>query len=461
MARAFGDSADETRAFVDSIASGGLAADLGIPILLTDTQDLAASVEEYLAGLNGPLYVVGGEAAVSSQVFDAANSIAGVDAFRVAGSERAATASAVAQTRGFNTSLAAGQPEPPRIVLVDARSRSDAWVGGFAGAAYSARFAAPIMLTYPDVVPDATRVVLEDGTEPVTVSCLPPLTTAGCNMAARAGQGPPPRELDFRSEPLSLVYPPVDLTDSTAADWQGVRSGSGCSFPDPPPIEPVPGQILVEQTFSAATCVMGIEVGTPSELLRQRYYTLSDDLPDQESETVPTLSGGMVVRNETISIFEEPLRWFPCHGTGGDPDSMQCQMFLNIKPVNTVVARMTYASSTDCANGSLGTGSRDSVGLTVWEYGPSGFDAIFDCNQATTAYFQSFRNDVFCEAVIRFSQGLDADIDSMSIGGLDAIDTESPTLTSVVSIAAGRPNGGTYNTSIPTVEGGCQHFRGY
>lgn len=55
LARAFGDSADETRAFVDSMAVGGLAADLGIPILLTDSRTLGSSVQNYLAGLGGPL----------------------------------------------------------------------------------------------------------------------------------------------------------------------------------------------------------------------------------------------------------------------------------------------------------------------------------------------------------------------------------------------------------------------
>lgn len=160
LARAFASpaSADPTQGFADALAAGGLAAEMGWPVLLTQTEALAASTREYLttAGIR-TVHVIGGTAAVSDAVVAEVQGL-GITSTRVAGDSRAATAIEVAKVSGVQSAA-----DVTRVTVVEGQGE-DAWAGGFAAAAHAARFDAPIVLATGEVLPPETQVFLEGGT---------------------------------------------------------------------------------------------------------------------------------------------------------------------------------------------------------------------------------------------------------------------------------------------------------
>lgn len=150
VARAYGTPTDESAAWVDSVTAGGWAADTGTPVLLTSGDRLhpavAAAVEEL--GVTSSV-VFGGVAAVREAAAAALPS-----PVRVAGSERAGTAAAIAEQLW---------PEgTSRRLLVNAY-RSDGWQYGLPAAALSAESDAPLLLSATDTLPVATREALGCG----------------------------------------------------------------------------------------------------------------------------------------------------------------------------------------------------------------------------------------------------------------------------------------------------------
>ena len=81
----------------DALAAGPWAARDGHPVLLTATDTLPEATAGAIADRGRPVVIVGGVAAVSSQVEDAVRAL-GVEVSRVAGSDRYATAAAVLAT---------------------------------------------------------------------------------------------------------------------------------------------------------------------------------------------------------------------------------------------------------------------------------------------------------------------------------------------------------------------------
>ena len=159
LSRGFGDpaSADETQAFADALAAGGWAADEGWPVLFTTTAALPNSVREYLdASAIEEMMIMGGTAAVSQAVEEEIEAL-GITTTRVAGATRFDTALAVAAMRGADNAS-----DADRVVLVEGQAE-DAWAGGFAAAAHSAAFDAPIVLSNGDSLPASTTAFLSGG----------------------------------------------------------------------------------------------------------------------------------------------------------------------------------------------------------------------------------------------------------------------------------------------------------
>lgn len=162
LVRAFAPdgATDPTQAFADSLAAGGLAAANAWPVLLTTTAGLPAPTADYLSGSAiQQVYVVGGTAAISEQVMADLTAL-GKTAERIAGASRADTALQIAALRGAESAEDVG-----RVTLVDGQS-ADAWAGGFAAAAHSATFDAPIVLGTPVELPAATVAWLAGEGEP-------------------------------------------------------------------------------------------------------------------------------------------------------------------------------------------------------------------------------------------------------------------------------------------------------
>jgi len=135
--------------FPDALAVGAAAGTLEVPVLLTKHDALPASVETEIDRLKpGKIVVIGGSAAVSNQVVaelrDHARTVT-----RIAGSDRYETASRVSAAY-FDVALddafvASGSDFPDAVAA-----------GAIGGALH-----APVLLTAPHRLPDATAVELE------------------------------------------------------------------------------------------------------------------------------------------------------------------------------------------------------------------------------------------------------------------------------------------------------------
>ena len=179
LVRAYQATEDPTTAFADSLAAGREAAASGRPVLLTTGEALSPAVAAYLEdeGVEA-LTVVGGTAAVSDAVLDALRE-AGIEPTRVAGSDRAGTAIAVAT----QLSGAASAADAQSVVLIEGFA-PDAWVDGFAAAGHQP--AGPIVLASGPELPDATAAWLQGGAGDVPLLCGARITPAACDAAAAA-----------------------------------------------------------------------------------------------------------------------------------------------------------------------------------------------------------------------------------------------------------------------------------
>ena len=158
---AFGDGGSAQRVvlvrddvFADALAAGPLAGSGG-PVLLTPGAALDAAVRDEIDRVlapGGTVYLVGGEAALSTAVVDA---LAGLQVVRIAGSDRTATAVAVAQVVRAR--------EGSRQVMVARAWPDDArgWADSLAGAAWGASSGVPVLLTHPSRLSAATGAYLE------------------------------------------------------------------------------------------------------------------------------------------------------------------------------------------------------------------------------------------------------------------------------------------------------------
>lgn len=157
LARAFAaeGSTDPTQGFADALAAGGMAAEMGWPVLLTQSDVLTGATRDYLAeaGIT-EVKLMGGTAAIADTVQTELEAM-GIATDRLAGASRSQTAIEVAKERGSQTAADAAQ-----VVLVQGQS-ADAWAGGFAAAAHSALFDAPIVLAVGDQLAPETRAWLE------------------------------------------------------------------------------------------------------------------------------------------------------------------------------------------------------------------------------------------------------------------------------------------------------------
>lgn len=151
-------SSDQTQAFADALAAGGLAAEMGWPVLLTQTEQLTPATRDYLATSQiRTIYVAGGTAAISDAVVTELQGM-GITATRVAGDTRGETAIEVAKVRGADSAA-----DVTRVLVIEGQGE-DAWAAGFAAAAHSAFFDAPIVLTNGESLPPETELFLAPGT---------------------------------------------------------------------------------------------------------------------------------------------------------------------------------------------------------------------------------------------------------------------------------------------------------
>lgn len=138
--------------WVDALTGGAYAAAAGVPVLLIGAEPNPA-VEAYLDRVQAQLVVLGGDAAIPDAV------LAGRPAVRVAGPNRAATATAVAhQLWGLDPNL----DHVPAVLLVDGVGDAS-WAPALAAAPLAAVLGAPQLLTdlsAPEGLPSDTRAFI-------------------------------------------------------------------------------------------------------------------------------------------------------------------------------------------------------------------------------------------------------------------------------------------------------------
>lgn len=189
VVRAFDDGpgSDPTRAFIDSLAAGMAVTYYGEPVLLSEKGRLSPRTSQYLEGAaydSG--LVVGGPAALSSQVdADLARVVAG-GVRRVSGEDRYATA--VALSRDSHRFESEGAYDPHRIVLADG-IRPDSWAPGFTAPVLSRVHPASsttLVLSAGNALPEVTRQYLaREGRTAEELVCTAYVTQAACDEAAR------------------------------------------------------------------------------------------------------------------------------------------------------------------------------------------------------------------------------------------------------------------------------------
>lgn len=226
VARAFPVTDDPTQAFADAIAAGGMAADLGYPVLLTDPAGLSDATASYLSGSQiTDVLVMGGTAAVSDLAAAQIAEIVPGTVTRVAGDSRAGTAIEVAKERGIESAADATD-----LIVVEGQT-AFAWAGGLASAYLSAATGAPIVLLTDGEVPPETAAFLTPGAtfaaQPGVQSVVCAAAGAGCLQARRVlglddatvTFDPPSLTPAVLGAPVAVAIP--DLPEGASATYGG------------------------------------------------------------------------------------------------------------------------------------------------------------------------------------------------------------------------------------------------
>ncbi len=177
LARAYpADDGEPTQAFADALAAGAHAADVQLPLLLTQTDVLSTSTSEWLESNDiANVVVIGGNLAISDEVVTDLEDL-GITVTRVGGESRAETAVSIAAARGAATAADADSS-----LLVDG-ANADAWADAFPAALFASQQLTPIVLVSGDTVPPETETYLTDGGTPLVCASL--TTEAACEAAA-------------------------------------------------------------------------------------------------------------------------------------------------------------------------------------------------------------------------------------------------------------------------------------
>jgi putative cell wall-binding protein len=289
--------AEPTQGFADALAAGGMAAENRWPVLLTETAALHPDTRAHIAA--SPVervLIVGGTAAVSAEVeAELRTLVADVD--RIAGPSRAETAVEVAKELGADD-----VSEVDRVVLVDGTS-PNGFAGGFAAAAHSAHFDAPILLADGVQLPPATAAFLEPGAafaqrDPVELTCVVhPLACDGGREALGLVDFPllsvdPP--INSLVQPGQVITLRLDPADEGAG--QPVTVKGSCLDQQVDVVTDGAGeaQVQLSSALAGETCSMAVVYGTETDLLEQGFtYALTPDRARVE--------GGIDIASEVFS----------------------------------------------------------------------------------------------------------------------------------------------------------------
>lgn len=143
--------------FADALVAGPAAAKAQVPILLTPRSELHADVEKFLrAAKVSHVVLMGGTAALSAEVETSVRDLGITQVDRIAGASRFETATQFAGHTGAK--LSDGCSGDDHVGL----ARGDVPFDSFSAAPLLAQLCAPLLLTSPDKLPDATITYLSN-----------------------------------------------------------------------------------------------------------------------------------------------------------------------------------------------------------------------------------------------------------------------------------------------------------
>lgn len=257
-------------AFPDSLAGSYLAGVLDAPVLLTATDAVSPELSAALAAIDPDTVVLlGGQAALGDAVATALSSSYTVQ--RLAGSDRFATAAAIARQIGAT---------PPAAEGLAVVASGEAFPDALAAGAIAAAEEVPLLLTGRDVLPEptaaalrdlgTTEVVLAGGAAAVSPAVEQAITALGIDVVRAAGEN---RQATARAlaelavarfgwdvDRISLVSGSGFPDAIAMAPHAGLRAGG------PTPLVLTGGDALGVETTAwltdlAACDVMGLDVG--------------------------------------------------------------------------------------------------------------------------------------------------------------------------------------------------------
>lgn len=274
LTRAFAaeGSADPTQAFADSLAAGGMAAENGWPVLLTQTDVLSGPTADYMAvAAFDRVLIMGGTAAVSAAVEAQVRELVPT-VERVAGASRFDTGIEVAKELGADSASDVGQ-----VTLVDAQG-ADAWAGGFAAAAHSAHFDAPIVLGTGDTLPAATQEWLQGGARSAfaqasgfRLTCV--IDPAVCEDGREALALPPAVPVTF-TPPTGATVAPGSTVQVDVGGVSATVAGGSCVDGQSGPL-PGSGVVAITTQPQGPTCdlLVTIDLGGGVVQTERATYT--------------------------------------------------------------------------------------------------------------------------------------------------------------------------------------------
>lgn len=208
--------------YADALAGGPLAAAQDAPILLTHPGELTDVTEAEIRRLGAQRAVIlGGPAAVDAAVADSLEEL-GLDVERVEGSNRWATAAAVAEQLGDDSGTVF-------LVEGDHADPDRGWPDAMSAAPYAAFAGQPILLTTHEALPDETRTALEDagaeetivvgGSDAVSDAVVAELFVEGHGPRRLAGDDRYETNVAVYDEAMEVGMAPDVLWLSTGRNW--------------------------------------------------------------------------------------------------------------------------------------------------------------------------------------------------------------------------------------------------
>ena len=178
---------------VDAVSASGLAGFLDAPVLLTPTDSLHGGVADFIEDYGvDTIYVLGGSAAVADSVLEDMEALANEPTVsRIEGSDRYATAAAVAVKLGGGAAWCGGEDAAAILVNGGDVSLAEAMMVG----PIAHRLQLPVLLTAADELPSATadfiegedieHIIIVGGTDGVSEDVANAVSDAGVDTVTR------------------------------------------------------------------------------------------------------------------------------------------------------------------------------------------------------------------------------------------------------------------------------------